>query len=65
MLLFVYGSLMHVSTEHAKYLSGFAFAGEAVLEGYALDIGDYPGIKPKEGCSVCGEVYEIGERKPA
>jgi len=63
MLLFVYGSLMRASPNHAQYLSGCAFAGEAVLEGYALyDLGDYPGIKPKEGCSVFGEVYEIDER---
>lgn len=59
--LFVYGSLLS-SNSHHHLLEGSNFIGRAILENYGLyKIAWYPGIVPKEGSKVLGEVYEIDE----
>jgi len=57
--LFVYGSLLSHNSHH-HLLEGNRFIGNAILEDYALyKIAWYPGIIPKKGAKVLGEVYEI------
>jgi len=59
--VFVYGTLMR--GERAEHLmAGSEFAGEYVLQGYALyDLGRYPGILAKAGAEVAGEVYYVSD----
>jgi gamma-glutamylcyclotransferase (GGCT)/AIG2-like uncharacterized protein YtfP len=60
--VFVYGTLMRGQSAHA-YLSDAEYAGEYRLPGYAMyDLGRYPGIVPKPGQTVYGEVYRVSDR---
>ena len=57
--IFVYGTLMRGKSAH-KYLAKARFLGSGSLRNYALyRISWFPGIRPKEGYEVLGEVYEI------
>ena len=57
--IFVYGTLMR-GERADSYLADAGFIGEYCLKDYALyDLGWYPGIRPKKGSCVFGEVYEI------
>lgn len=57
--IFVYGTLMRGERAHS-YLANAEFVGEYCLKDYALyNLSWYPGIRPKTGSSVFGEVYEI------
>ena len=58
--VFVYGTLMRGERAHG-FLSGAEFVGEYMLPDYAIyDLGRYPGVKPKRGAIVYGEVYKVG-----
>lgn len=54
-LIFVYGTLMKGERNHDRFLGDSAYAGAAVLSGYALfDLGSYPAIWLAVGsCLVC------------
>jgi gamma-glutamylaminecyclotransferase len=66
MKLFVYGTLMRGNSNYEEYLLGGRFIGKAVLKDYALyDLGDYPGIVPRRGSNVKGEVFDIDEAAKA
>ena len=55
-MLFVYGTLMR---GQRAALTGAAFLGEAVVEGFGLyHLGGYPAIAPADG-RVHGELYEV------
>lgn len=57
--VFVYGTLMRGERAHA-YLSDAVFIGTYCLRDYAIyNLGLYPGIRPKTGSSVYGEVYAV------
>ena len=59
--VFVYGTLMR-GERAAHLMAEGKFAGEYVLPGYALyDLGRYPGILPKAGAEVDGEVYHVSD----
>lgn len=61
--LFVYGTLMKGNSNHERYLAKSKFIGNAKMKDYALyDLGSYPGIVKREGCTVKGEVYEIDDK---
>lgn len=57
--VFVYGTLM--SGQSANHLLADAvYVGKYILRDYAMyNLGSYPGIQPKLGESVYGEVYDI------
>lgn len=60
--VFVYGTLMRGEGAHS-YLSKAEFVGEYRLCNYAIyDLGWYPGIRPKKGSIVYGEVYAVDDR---
>ena len=60
--VFVYGTLMRGERAHS-YLSKAEFVGEYRLSDYAIyNLGLYPGIRPKKGCVVYGEVYAVDDR---
>ena len=60
--VFVYGTLMRGEGAHS-YLAKAEFIGEYRLPDYAIyDLGWYPGIRPKTGCCVYGEVYAVDNR---
>ena len=64
-LIFVYGTLM--SGQRASgYLDGCELLGRHCLRDYAMyNLGAYPGIVPREGGTVVGEVYRVPvERLP-
>lgn len=57
--VFVYGTLMRGERAHA-FLEGAVYEGEYRLRDYAIfDLGRYPGIIPRPGCCVFGEVYSV------
>lgn len=57
--VFVYGTLMRGERAHS-YLSNATFLGEYRLQDYALyNLGWFPGIRPKKGSVVYGEVYSV------
>lgn len=59
MYIFVYGTLMRGEKAH-DYLAGARYAGTYSLRDHAIyNLGRYPGIRPKVGSAVLGEVYEI------
>ena len=59
--VFVYGTLMRGESAHS-YLSEAAFVGEYRLRDYAIyNLGRYPGIRPKKGSVVYGEVYAVDD----
>lgn len=61
--IFVYGTLMRGERAHS-YLADAGFIGEYCLKDYALyNLGWFPGIRPKKGSNVFGEVYEISADK--
>ena len=60
--VFVYGTLMRGEGAHS-YLAKAEFVGEYRLPDYAIyDLGWYPGIRPKKGSVVYGEVYAVDDR---
>lgn len=60
--VFVYGTLMQGQSAHG-YMDGSTFAGQAVLSGYAIyRVNWYPGIVPKEGKTVSGELYYVSKQ---
>ncbi len=65
--LFVYGTLMSgLVTPIATYLKeNSVFLGEALLEGVLYDIGNYPGLLPKEASNswVRGHVFQLFNAK--
>ena len=61
-IVFVYGTLMRGERAHS-YLSKAEFVGEYRLSDYAIyNLGWYPGIRPKAGSVVYGEVYAVDDR---
>lgn len=61
MRVFVYGTLMRGNSNH-RYLKGCEFLGEAELKDFALyNVKQYAGIKPRQGFTVKGEVFEADE----
>lgn len=57
--VFVYGTLMKNRRNH-HYLKEATFLGTAELENYEMyRVATYPGIVPKPGAQILGEVYEI------
>ena len=59
--VFVYGTLMRGERAHS-YLSKAEFVGEYRLSDYAIyNLGWYPGIRPKKGSVVYGEVYAVDD----
>lgn len=59
--VFVYGTLMRGQRANHMMAEG-VYAGEYTLPGYAMyDLGRYPGIVPRKGCQVEGEVYFVSE----
>ena len=60
--VFVYGTLMRGERAHA-FLAEAAYLGEYRLRDYAIyNLGRYPGIRPKKGGTVYGEVYAVDGR---
>jgi len=65
MKLFCYGSLKSNKGANS-FLGNSKFLGEAILDGYGLyPVCTWPGIKPLEGGTVVGELYEIDENQLA
>ena len=61
MYLFVYGSLLSFNSR-GYMLKGSKLIGEAVLEDFGLyEVDWYPGIVPRRGSKVRGELYEVSE----
>lgn len=59
--VFVYGTLMRGEGAHF-YLSKAKFAGEYRLRDFAIfNLGWYPGIRPRKGGVVYGEVYAVDD----
>lgn len=59
--VFVYGTLMRGQRAN-HMLAGAAYAGEFTLADHAMyDLGRYPGIVPRDGETVFGEVYYVSE----
>jgi gamma-glutamylcyclotransferase (GGCT)/AIG2-like uncharacterized protein YtfP len=59
--VFVYGTLMRGQRAN-HMLAGAAYAGEFTLEDHAMyDLGRYPGIVPRAGETVFGEVFFVSE----
>ena len=59
--VFVYGTLMHGERAHS-FLADAEFVGTYCLRDYAIyNLGWYPGIRPKKGSIVYGEVYAVDD----
>ena len=62
-LLFVYGTLRKdLKTEmHQMLASNSTYVGQGRIHGQLYDLGNYPGVFLREGCSdtVLGEVYAV------
>lgn len=57
--VFVYGTLLS-GMRQASMLDGSDYYGKYLLKDYAMyDLGQFPGIKPCRGESVCGELYFV------
>ena len=60
--VFVYGTLMRNEDAHS-YLAKAEFIGEYRLPDYAIyNLGWFPGIRPKAGSCVYGEVYAVDDK---
>ncbi len=60
--VFVCGTLMRGECAHS-FLADAKFVGEYCLRDYAIyNLGWYPGICPKQGSIVYGEVYAVDDR---
>ena len=60
MKLFVYGTLKRGYYNHKSLMKGAKYLGDAKLDGYCIfNLGSYPGIMPKPGFFVWGELFEI------
>lgn len=57
--VFVYGGLMRGFALH-HHLEGGSFAGEGVVRGALVSLGQYPGLVDGDG-EVRGEVYRFGD----
>ena len=59
--LFVYGTLMKGQGAHER-LNDATLIGNAILRDFELiDLGSFPGIRPRVGGSVVGELYEVDD----
>lgn len=62
MRIFVYGTLMS-GRANSRYMKNAEYIGRAVLHGFSIyDLGYYPGIRPKSGGLVSGEVYDLSDK---
>lgn len=60
-ILFVYGSLMK-DRSRSKYMKNAEYIGKATVKGFAIyDLVFFPGIRPKMGKTVAGEVYAVND----
>lgn len=59
--VFVYGTLMRGGRAHS-FLADAEYVGKFCLRDYAIyNLGRYPGIRPKKGSVVYGEVYSVDD----
>jgi gamma-glutamylcyclotransferase (GGCT)/AIG2-like uncharacterized protein YtfP len=63
MKVFVYGTLMKGCRNH-RLLINEKFVGEGKLQNYGLYnvTSSYPGVVPRNGAAVLGEIYDVSEK---
>ena len=61
MRIFVYGTLKRGYALHDAYLRDCPLVGIATVTGFALTGIGIPYLRPAEGCTVAGEVYEVND----